>query len=75
MPRIWKEIRELWSTCDFFQAGGSALCKGAAVAEKYQFMNSKRINFSMNWMANKLAVPCSGYFAWLHRQDNPGPWA
>ncbi len=59
----------------FFQAGGSALCKGAAVAEKYQFINSHSANFSINWMANKLEVSRSGYYAWLHRQDNPGPRA
>ncbi len=26
-------------------------------------------------MANKLEVSRSGYYAWLHRQDNPGPRA
>lgn len=32
-------------------------------------------NFSFHWMANKLDVSRSGYYAWLHRQDNPGPRA
>ena len=58
-----------------FQSGGSALCEGAAVAEKHQFMKLQRTNFSINWMANKLNVTHSGYYAWLHRQDNPGPRA
>lgn len=26
-------------------------------------------------MANKLYVTRSGYYAWLHREDNPGPRA
>ena len=38
-------------------------------------MNLQSANFSINWMANKLEVSRSGYYAWLHRQDNPGPRA
>jgi putative transposase len=38
-------------------------------------MNSQSVNFSINWMANKLEVSPSGYYAWPHRQDNPGPRA
>ena len=35
-------------------------------------MNLQRTNFSINWMANKLNITRSGYYAWLHRQNNPG---
>ena len=38
-------------------------------------MNLQRTNFSILWMANKLNVTRSGYYAWVHRQDNPGPRA
>ncbi len=38
-------------------------------------MNLQSANFSIHWMANKLEVSRSGYYAWLHRQDNPGPRA
>jgi len=38
-------------------------------------MNLQRTNFSINWMANKLNVTRSGYYDWLHRQNNPGPRA
>ncbi len=27
---------------------------------------------SIKWNTNKLYVTRSGYYAWLHRQDNPG---
>ena len=40
MTQMRQEIREQRRERDFFQAGGSARCKGAAVAEKVQFMNS-----------------------------------
>jgi putative transposase len=38
-------------------------------------MNLQRTNCSINWMANKLNTTRSGYYAWLHRQNNPGPRA
>jgi hypothetical protein len=38
-------------------------------------MNQQRTNLSINWMTNKLNVTRSVYYAWLHRQDNPGPRA
>jgi len=38
-------------------------------------MNLQHTNFSINWMALKLNVTRSGYYAWLHRQGNPGPRA
>jgi transposase InsO family protein len=38
-------------------------------------MNLQSANFSVNWMAKKLHVTRSGYYAWLHRQENPGPRA
>jgi hypothetical protein len=57
------------------QPAGLPLAVGAAVAEKYQFKNLQRTNFSINWMANKLNVTRNGYYAWLHRQENLGPRA
>jgi hypothetical protein len=38
-------------------------------------MNLQSANFSVNWMAKKLHVTRSGFYAWLHRQENPGPRA
>jgi hypothetical protein len=38
-------------------------------------MNLQHTNFSINWMALKLNITRSGYYAWLHRQGNPGPRA
>jgi hypothetical protein len=38
-------------------------------------MNLKSANFSVSWMAKKLHVTRSGYYACLHRQENPGPRA
>ena len=38
-------------------------------------MNLQSSKFSINWMANKLDVSRSGFYAWLRRQDNPGPRA
>jgi putative transposase len=38
-------------------------------------MSSQRTNFTISWMATKLHLTRSGYYAWLHRQDNPGPRA
>ena len=38
-------------------------------------MNSQCPRFSINWMANKLNLTRSGYYAWLYRQGNPGPRA
>lgn len=38
-------------------------------------MNLQRTNFSIHWITNKLNVTRSGYYAWLHRNDNPGPRA
>jgi putative transposase len=35
----------------------------------------QRTHFTISWMAKKLNVTRSGYYAWLHRQDNPGPRA
>ena len=36
-------------------------------------MTLQRTHFTITWMAKKLNVMRSGYYAWLHRQDNPGP--
>jgi hypothetical protein len=33
-------------------------------------MNLQSANFSVNWMSKKLHVTRSGYYAWLHRQEN-----
>ena len=38
-------------------------------------MNLQHTNFSINWMALKLNITRSGYYAWLHHQGNPGPRA
>ena len=38
-------------------------------------MKLQSANFSANWMAKKLHVTRSGYYVWLHRQENSGPRA
>jgi putative transposase len=38
-------------------------------------MSLQRTNFSINWMAKKLNLTRSGYYAWVNRQDDPGPRA
>jgi putative transposase len=38
-------------------------------------MSLQRTNFTITWIAKKQSVTHSGYHAWLHCQDNPGPRA
>ena len=59
----------------FIQAGGSALCKRAADAERFSLIEALADRFSVFWLCKQLAVAPSGFYAWRQRQQNPGPRA
>jgi transposase InsO family protein len=59
----------------FFQAGGSALCKRAAAAERFCLIKALSGRFSTAWLSRQLGVARSGFYAWRQRQQNPGPRA
>jgi len=57
----------------FFQAGGSALCQGAAAAKR--FLPDSRPGgpaSPSSWLCRQLGLARSGYYAWRQRQENPG---
>ncbi len=56
-----------------FQAGATALCKGAAVSERFQLIRQLSDRFSLAWLRRQLGVARSGFYAWRQRQQNPGP--
>jgi hypothetical protein len=70
MTRMRNEIRELRREIDFFKLAAAYFAKEQLSPTS---MNSQSANFSFHWIANKLDFSRSGYYAWLHRQDNPGP--
>ncbi|MCP9850756.1 transposase [Cyanobium sp. Morenito 9A2] len=75
LTRLRQENRELRREKDFFQAGGSTLCKGAAAAERFRLIEALCERFSIAWLCGQLGVARSGFYAWRQRQQNPGPRA
>jgi transposase-like protein len=73
LAQLRRENRELSREKDFFQAGGSALCQGAAAAERFRLISQLSDRFSLAWLCRQLGVARSGFYAWLQRQLNPGP--
>ena len=69
LNRLRKENREL-RTEEFFQAGGSALCKRAAFAKRFCLIHDLVDRFSVCWLCRQLGVARSGYYAW--RQETLG---
>jgi hypothetical protein len=57
------------------QAGGIALCKGTAAAERFRLISKLSDFFSVAWFCRQLGVARSGFYAWRQRQQNPGPRA
>ena len=47
-----------------FQAGGSALCEGAAADERFRLIDELAGHHSVSWLCRKLGVARSGTYAW-----------
>ena len=67
-----KENRELRRDKDFFQAGGSALCQGAAAAKRSRLIEQLTDQHGVPWVCRQLGVARCGYYAWRQRQQSPG---
>ena len=74
LNRLRNENRELKRQIDF-QAGGSALCQGAAAGERFRLISKLRDLLPIAWLCNQLGVARSGFYAAQQRQHNPGPRA
>ncbi len=61
--RLRKEVQELSREKDGSQAGGSALCKRAAAAERFRLIDQLAAGPSVAWLCRNLGVARSGFYA------------